>query len=69
MEMTSTKNWYDEIDDPGYDFNNPGFTKGVGHFTQVVWKGSTKLGCGVTKTADGKWAVVTCQYCDTAGNW
>ena len=59
----ATKMWYDEITDPGYDFSNPGFASGTGHFTQVVWKGSTKLGCGVS---DG---YVTCRYCETAGNW
>ena len=37
--------WYEEIAD--YDFNNPGWKSGTGHFTQVVWKGSEKLGCGV----------------------
>lgn len=45
---SATENWYLEIKD--YDFNNKGmpteFHK-VGHFTQVVWKKSTKLGCGI----------------------
>ena len=27
--------WYDEIQNPGYDFNNPGWQNGAGHFTQV----------------------------------
>lgn len=57
----ATKMWYSEIDNPGYDFENPGFTYGTGHFTQVVWKGSTKLGCGV---AGG---YVCCRY-TPAGN-
>lgn len=39
--------WYNELTNPGYDFNNPGFTSGTGHFTQVVWKSTTKLGCAV----------------------
>ena len=42
----ATDMWYEELNDPGYDFKNPGFGMGTGHFTQVVWKGSTKLGCG-----------------------
>ena len=37
--------WYEEIKD--YDFNNPGFSSRTGHFTQVVWKNSRQLGCGV----------------------
>jgi uncharacterized protein YkwD len=42
------ENWYGEINN--YDFNNP-FLKVVGnigingHFTQVVWRASTLLGC------------------------
>ena len=36
--------------DPGYDFANGGFTGGTGHFTQVVWKGSTVLGIGRAET-------------------
>ena len=45
----ATKMWYDEIDKPGYNFDNPGYYEnpGAGHFTQVVWKGSTTLGCGI----------------------
>jgi len=35
--------WYSEVKD--YDYNkNADFQKGTGHFTQVVWKGSTELG-------------------------
>ena len=39
--------WYGEIKD--YDFANPGFSSKTGHFTQVVWGASTKLGCGLAK--------------------
>ena len=42
----ATISWYNELFDPGYDFDEPGFSKGTGHFTQVVWNGSTKLGMG-----------------------
>ena len=27
--------WYNEVNDPGYDFENPGWQPGAGHFTQV----------------------------------
>ena len=52
----ATDAWYNELTDPGYNFNDPGFSSGTGHFTQVVWKGTQKLGCGVS----GKF--ITCRY-------
>ena len=55
--------WYNEVKD--YDFNNQGFSMGTGHFTQVVWKGSKNLGCGI---ACGSGCVVTCNYYP-AGNY
>jgi pathogenesis-related protein 1 len=33
----------------------------VGHYTQVVWRGSRELGCGVARTADGS-HVWVCRY-------
>ena len=60
----ATEQWYNEIDTPGYDFENPGYNTnpGTGHFTQVVWKGSERLGCGVS----GSYLV--CRY-EPAGNY
>ena len=39
--------WYNEINDPGYDFKKQGFTMGTGHFTQVVWKACPHVGFGI----------------------
>ncbi|KAI8142604.1 CAP domain-containing protein [Fennellomyces sp. T-0311] len=50
--------WYDEYKD--YDFSNPGFASGTGHFTQVVWIGTTDLGCGVSD-CNGR-PLYTCSY-------
>ncbi|MGW0809201.1 CAP family protein [Nonomuraea sp. NPDC002799] len=36
--------WYDEIS--AYDFAAATFSPDAGHFTQLVWKGSTKVGIG-----------------------
>ncbi|KAL9952266.1 hypothetical protein ACROYT_G039492 [Oculina patagonica] len=53
----AVKSWYDEVCQ--YDFDNPGYSSAVGHFTQVVWKGSTELGIGKYTGQDGDW---TCTY-------
>lgn len=65
------KKWYDEVS--AYNYANPGFSAQTGHFTQVVWKNSTKLGCGAAKgvkTINGTQFnafYVVCQYAP-AGN-
>lgn len=41
-----------------YDFKNPGFKSGTGHFTQIVWQQSKELGIGKAKSDDGKIFVV-----------
>lgn len=57
--------WYNEIE--YYDYNNPGFSENAGHFTQVVWKSSTEVGCGI-KSCGGVWGdYVICSY-KPAGN-
>lgn len=47
LANTGVKKWYDEV--AAYNYNNPGFSSSTGHFTQVVWKNSTQLGCGAAK--------------------
>jgi|GEM_PF-4870369 len=58
-----TEMWYSEVSQ--YDFANPGFSAGTGHFTQVVWRGSTNLGCGRAMCEFGVYFV--CRY-SPAGN-
>lgn len=36
--------WYGEHKE--YSYRHPGFSYQTGHFTQLVWKSSRKLGCG-----------------------
>ncbi len=47
--------FYNEIKD--YDFKKPVFSMSTGHFTQLVWRQSTKLGVGVTVGNDGSYVV------------
>ena len=60
---------YNEVCDPGYNFASGGFTRGPGHFTQVVWKGSTELGIGRAESTEGsmKCAYIVGRY-KPAGN-
>ncbi|KAM3510873.1 hypothetical protein MY11210_005476 [Beauveria gryllotalpidicola] len=48
-----------------YNFDRPGYVSGTGHFTQVVWKGTTRVGCGEAQCSFG--TNVVCEY-DPAGN-
>ena len=54
--------WYDEIKD--YDFRKGDTKNGrpIGHFTQLVWKGSTKVGMGVARNSENHVYVVANYY-------
>jgi len=53
-----TELWYAESAE--YKFTAPGFASNTGHFTQVVWRGSTQLGCGRAQCGFGVYYV--CRY-------
>ena len=63
LEGTSwaTDQWYAEGSD--YNFQSPGLSSNpeAGHFTQVVWAATSRVGCGVSGS------FVVCQY-EPAGN-
>lgn len=44
-----------------YDYNNPGFSEQTGHFTQLVWKNTTAVGCGSKLCGTSGWFLV-CEY-------
>ena len=54
------KSWYDEIS--MHDFNKPKFSTETGHFTQLVWKGSKKLGVGVALSPNGREVYIVTHY-------
>lgn len=55
--------WYREID--VYNFKKPGFSMEAGHFTQLVWVGTKRLGCASVECGGGELWV--CNY-DPPGN-
>jgi uncharacterized protein YkwD len=58
-----TAMWYDEI--KLYNFASGAFSMETGHFTQVVWKGTTQLGCATTSCRGMD--IWVCEY-DPPGN-
>lgn len=66
--------WYEEIND--YDFDHPDtvagdkaeFDKGIGHFTQLVWKSSRKIGVGITTHPKQYWKCLIVAQFTPPGN-
>lgn len=61
--------WYAEIADWDFSTSSSIGGKVTGHFTQVVWKSTTQVGCGIkTCTTNSpfsgfpQWTIVVCQY-------
>jgi len=71
LAKNAVDSWYNEV--KLYNYAAPGFSSATGHFTQVVWKSSTQLGCATakgTKTLNGtrfNAFYVVCHY-SPAGN-
>jgi pathogenesis-related protein 1 len=58
------KMWHDE--EKNYTYSNNSCSGVCGHYTQVIWKNSKKVGCGSAKC--GKAEVWVCNY-DPPGNY
>ena len=50
-----------------YNWNTPGYVSAADHFTQLVWKSSTKIGCARCVGAKGKGFYKTYVVCDFEG--
>jgi len=66
---TVVESWYGEC--LGYDFGcepAESFSCNYGHFTQLVWRNTTRMGIGKAKASDGKRTVIVANY-DPPGNY
>lgn len=43
-----------------YDFSNPGFTMTSGHFSQIVWQDTQRIGCALVPTCS--MPTIICHY-------
>ncbi len=64
----ATKSWYDEKVYYTYSTNTCATGKVCGHYTQVVWKNSTKLGCAMALCLNNGGMIYGCNY-DPPGNY
>ncbi|MBS1518684.1 MAG: RICIN domain-containing protein [Bacteroidetes bacterium] len=64
--VDAVNSWADERKD--FDFNTQEGTGGVvGHYTQMIWENTTKVGCAMVKCSDGS-VIWVCNY-DPPGNY
>jgi len=60
--------WGSEKADYNYANNSCTPNKTCGHYTQVVWRNTKKVGCAMAVCKDTQQQVWVCQY-QPAGNW
>jgi pathogenesis-related protein 1 len=64
----ATNAWYDEKANYTYSTNTCASGKVCGHYTQVVWKNSTTIGCAGVVCANGGGIIYGCNY-NPPGNY
>ncbi|NOS95644.1 MAG: SCP-like extracellular, partial [Methylotenera sp.] len=60
--------WGSEKADYDYANNQCAPGKMCGHYTQIVWRATTHVGCGMAVCTDTQEQVWVCRY-QPAGNW
>lgn len=63
----AVKMWVDEKADYDYNSNTCAAGKQCGHYTQVVWRNSARVGCAKVKCDNGGGTFIGCNY-DPRGN-
>ena len=67
--VNAIDSWYEEKVD--YNYNDNSCSGVCGHYTQIIWKNTTEIGCGkaIYETGDFKGGtVIVCRY-NPAGNY
>ncbi len=63
----STDAWGEEIEfypkSVPFDYPNK-----YGHYTQMVWRNTKRVGCAIVECGDDKGVIIVCNY-DPSGNW
>ncbi|KAI5675471.1 hypothetical protein M9H77_06421 [Catharanthus roseus] len=62
MAWVSERKWYN------YWSNSCAWGQECGHYTQIVWKGTMRVGCARVNCFGGKGVFMICNY-DPPGNW
>ncbi|KAK5975410.1 C-type single domain activation associated secreted protein ASP3 [Trichostrongylus colubriformis] len=69
--INAIASWFEELEKKGVPtankFTMDVFNRGVGHYTQVVWQRSDRIGCGIQDCPNTPMTYVGCEY-QTAGN-
>lgn len=58
-EDSAVNAWYREVGE--YDYSKPGFASGTAHFTQMIWKETKTIGCGVASCNLGTVRIWVCR--------
>lgn len=72
--LSAVEMWAAEDEFYDYDSNSCQPGEVCGHYTQIVWRSSANLGCGIklcntgSPFGGGSWTFVVCNY-DPPGNW
>ena len=66
--VDAVKWWVDEKADYDYNSNSCVAGKVCGHYSQVVWRNSVRVGCAKVQCNDNKGTLIGCNY-DPPGNY